>query len=84
MFTLLKLGSGVPSGGLSKPTGSSSSLDRGGGRWEGLRGLLGKMGASWVGCSFTSGPLGEGSRVLGDRARLACREVRYLHTEVKR
>lgn len=78
MFTLLKLGSGVPSGGLSKPTGSSSSLDRGGGRCGGLEGPLGRMGDSWVGCSFTSGPLGEGSRVLGDRARLACRDVKII------
>lgn len=76
MFTLLKLGSGVPSGGLSKLTGSSSSLDSCEGRRVGLRGvsgLQGVVGDSGAGCSFTSELLGDGSRAVGDSARLACR-----------
>lgn len=73
MITLLKLCSGVPSGGPSKLMGFSSSLDRCGGGRVGLRGLRGKVGGNCVGCSFTSGPLGDGSREVGDRARLACR-----------
>lgn len=74
MFTLLMLGSGVPSGGSLKLTGSSS-VDRCEGRRTGLSGLLqgvvivGDSGAGW---SFTSGFLGEGSRAVGDNARLAC------------
>ncbi len=76
MFTLLMFGSGMPSGGLSKLMGSSSSLDRCEGRRVGLRGLgglQGVVGDNGAGWSFTSGLLGEGSRAVGDRARLACR-----------
>lgn len=73
MFTLLMLGSGVPSGGLLKPTGSSSSLDRCEGRKVRLSGLQGVVGDSGAGWSFASGFLGEGSRAVGDKARLACR-----------
>ena len=73
MFTLLKLGSVVASGGLLKPTGSSSSLDRCEGPRVGLSGLRGVVGDNGAGSSFTSGLLGEGSRAVGDRARLACR-----------
>lgn len=36
----------------------------------GLHGVVGDNGAGW---SFTSGLLGEGSRAVGDRARLAYR-----------
>lgn len=65
------LGSGVPSGGLLKTTGSSSSVDDGTGCRVGLGGPLGDdSGAGW---SFTSGVLDAGSRAVGDRARLACR-----------
>lgn len=74
------LGSGVPSGGLSKLTVSSSSLDRCEGRrvgLRGLRGLQGGVGDNGAGWSFTSGLLGEGSRAVGDRARLACRVKEY-------
>lgn len=73
MFTLLMLGSGLPSGGLLKLTGSSSA-DRCEGRKTGLSGLLQGvvMGDSGAGWSFTSGFLGEGSRAVGDNARLAC------------
>lgn len=76
MFTLLKLGSGAPSGGLSKLTGSSSSKDCCWGRRvepSGLFGLQGVEGDSGAGCNFTSEVLGDGSRAVGDRARLACR-----------
>lgn len=79
VFTLLMLGSGVPSGGFSKLTGSSSSLGRREGcgvglrAVRGLRGLQGVVEGSGAGWSFTSGLLGEGSRAVGDRARLACR-----------
>lgn len=69
------LDSGAPSGGLSKLTGSSSSVDSCEGRRAGLRGLRGLqvvVGDSGSGCSFTSVLLGEGSRAVGDRARLAC------------
>lgn len=52
--------------------GSSSSLDRGEGRRVGLSGLQGVVGESDAGGSFTSGFLGEGSRAVGDKARLAC------------
>lgn len=40
----------------------------------GLSGLLGVVGDNGAGWSFTSGLLGEGSRAVGDRARLAWRE----------
>lgn len=79
IFTLLMLGSGAPSGGLSKPTGSSSSLDRREDLRVGLRGLCGLCGLQVVvgdngaDCSFPSGLLGVGSRAVGDRARFACR-----------
>lgn len=69
LFTLLMLGSGVPSGGLLKPTGSSSSPDCCEEGLSGLRGVSGDSGAGW---SFTSGFLGVGSRAVGDKARLAC------------
>lgn len=77
-FTLLMLGSGVPSGGLLKTAGSSSSSsscsadDRGGCR-VGLTGLQGVVEDGGAGWSFTSGFLEAGSRAVGDRARLACR-----------
>jgi len=70
------LSSGAPSGGLSKQTASSSSQDRYEGRRGGLRGLCGLQavgGDSGAGCSVTSRLLlGECSRAVGDRARLAC------------
>lgn len=37
-------------------------------------GVVGVVGDSGGGGSFASGLLGDGSRVVGDRARLACRE----------
>ncbi len=78
MFTLLMLGSVVPSGGSLKLTGSSSSLDRCEGRRLGLSGLEGVVGVNVAGWSFTSGLLGDGSKAVGDRARLACRERKIL------
>lgn len=72
-FTLLKFGKVAPSGGLSKLTGSSSSLDWCDGRRVGLKGLLGVVGVRVGGCSFPSGLLAEGSKAVGDRARLACK-----------
>lgn len=73
-ITLLMLGSGVPSGGLVKMAGSSSSsVDDGGGCRVGLGGLQDVLADSGAGWSFTSGFLDAGSRAVGDRARLACR-----------
>ena len=81
--TLLKLGRGLPSGGDSKQTASSSSLDWricGGGGGGLLRGVPGELdtgvgdeGAQAV-RSLTSGVRGKGNRELGDRARLAWME----------
>lgn len=39
----------------------------------GLRGQQGVVGVSVGGCSFPSGLLAEGSKAVGDRARLACK-----------
>lgn len=72
-FTLLMLGNVVPSGGSLKLTGSSSSLDRCEGRRLGLAGLQGVVGDNGADGILASGLLGEGSRAVGDRARLACR-----------
>lgn len=77
-FTLLMLGSGVATGGVSKTAGSSSSVENGGGCRVGLGGPQDVVGASGAGWSFTSEFLGAGSRAVGDRARLACRGKREL------
>lgn len=72
-ITLLMLGSGLPSGGLLKMTGFSSSVDGGGGCRVGLGGLQDVVADNGAGCNFTSGFLDAGSRADGERARLACR-----------
>lgn len=71
--TLLMLGSGVATGGVSKTAGSSSSVENGGGCRVGLGGPQDVVGASGAGWCFTSEFLDAGSRAVGDRARLACR-----------
>lgn len=77
-FTLLMLGSGVATGGVSKTAGSSSSVENGGGCRVGLGGPQDVVGASGAGWSFTSEFLDAGSRAVGDRARLACRGKREI------
>lgn len=78
VFTLLMLGSGVATGGVSKTAGSSSSVENGGGCRVGLSGRQDVLGASGAGWNFTSGFLDAGSRAVGDRARLACRGEREI------